>query len=96
MASRRKFTEEFKRNAARLVQNRGNRTVADVADDLGIAANQLHRWVKAFGTQAQAKPEPSADDLVAENRRLRKQVERLEMERTILKKAAAFFAKESE
>ena len=96
MATRKRHTEEFKRNAVRLTLNRGNRTVADVADDLGVRSNDLHRWVKRYGQQAPSKPEPSAEDLAAENRKLRKQVERLEMEKAILKKAAAFFAKENE
>ena len=78
---RRQFTEEFKRDAVRMMRGRGSRTVADVADDLGVSQNLLHRW---------------AQKLDQEVRRLRKEVELLRVEKAILKKAAAFFARDSE
>ena len=40
---RKKYTEEFKRDAVRMMRSRGTRTVTEVADDLGVPANQLHR-----------------------------------------------------
>jgi transposase-like protein len=40
---RKKYTLDFKRDAVRMMRNRGTRTVAEVADDLGVAGNQLHR-----------------------------------------------------
>ena len=93
---RNKYTEEFKRDAVRLMRNRGERSVAQVADDLGVAANQLHRWAAKFESVDVAKRNDRGETLEEENRRLRKDVERLKTERAILKKAAAFFAKESE
>src|SRR5262245_25478074 len=97
MARRRKqYTEEFKRDAVRLMRNRGERTVADVADDLGIAANQLHRWAARYEQESVAKRNDRGETLEEENRRLRKENERLRMEKAILKKAAAFFAKDDE
>ena len=45
---RKKHTEEFKRDAVRMMRNRGQRTVAQVADNLGVNANQLHRWASLF------------------------------------------------
>jgi transposase-like protein len=45
---RKKYTEEFKRDAVRMMRNRGERTVAQVADDLGVQANQLHRWAAMY------------------------------------------------
>lgn len=93
---RKKYTEEFKRDAVRLMQNRGERTVAQVADDLGVQANQLHRWAAKYEHAAVAKRNDRGETLEDENRRLRKENERLKMEKAILKKAAAFFAKDDE
>jgi transposase len=93
---RNKYTEEFKRDAVRLMRNRGERTVAQVADDLGVPTNQLHRWASKLDARDVAKRNDQGETLEAENRRLRKEVERLKKEKAILKKAAAFFAKEDE
>ena len=61
---RKKYTEEFKRDAVRMMRNRGERTVAQVADDLGVQPNQLHRWASNSDHTATAKrndswPSPS-------------------------------------
>ena len=92
---RRAFTPEFKAEAVRLCRL-GDRTVAQVAKDLGLTDSVLREWVKL--AEAEDAP-PPRDALAAEEREelveLRKRVKRLEMEREILKKAAAFFAKES-
>ena len=93
---RNKYTEEFKRDAVRLMRNRGERTVAQVADDLGVPTNQLHRWASKLEAREVAKRNDHGETMEEENRRLRKEVERLKMEKAILKKAAAFFAKEDE
>jgi len=91
---RNRHTEEFKREAVRLMQSRGDRTVGDVARGLGVTSGDLHRWRDKLGGSAQAKT-PPAETVEQENKRLRKENERLKLEREILKKAAAFFAKES-
>ena len=74
----------------------GDRSVSEVARDLDLTQTALREWVKRAETEAA----PAAGALTAVEReellRLRKQVKRLEMEREILKKAAAFFARESE
>ncbi len=93
---RRKFTREFKLEAVKLVRERGV-TVAQAARDLGVHGTVLRRWVQewaadsqqAFPGQGQMKP----DQLEIE--RLRREVIKLKAERDILKKAAAYFAKES-
>jgi transposase len=79
-----------------MMRNRGERTVAQVADDLGVQANQLHRWAASYENAEIAKRNDKGETLEDEVRRLRKENERLRMEKTILKKAAAFFAKEDE
>jgi transposase len=93
---RKKYTEEFKRDAVRLMRDRGGRTVSQIADDLGVTANQLHRWAAQYEHQAVARRNEKGETLEEENRRLRKENERLRMEKTILKKAAAFFARDDE
>jgi transposase len=97
MAKQRKqYTDEFKRDAVRMMRERGTRTVAQVADDLGVTTNLLHQWARKFDTDAVAKRNAEGETLEQEVRRLRKENERLRMEKTILKKAAAFFARDSE
>ena len=93
---RRLFSREFKVEAVRLVKDRGV-SVAQAARDLEIHENMLRRWVKelsadpvqAFPGHGQGKPEQ------LEIERLRREVAKLRAERDILKKAAAFFAKET-
>ena len=93
---RRKFTAEFKLEAVRLIKERGvSYTQASV--DLDVHQSQLRGWVKkfaddpqhAFPGQGQMKPEQ------LEIERLRREVNKLRAERDILKKAAAFFAREA-
>ena len=96
MATRRRFSREYKVEAVRLVLERGV-SVAQAARDLGLHINSLRKWVRdhradpqdAFPGEGRQKPE------AAELTQLRREVARLKMERDILKKAAAYFAKES-
>ncbi len=92
---RRAFTPEFKAEAVRLCRV-GDRTVRQVASDLDLTETALREWVKRAEIDAGKGP-PDALTTVErdELRELRKRVKRLEMEREILKKAAAFFAKEN-
>jgi len=90
--ARRTFTREFKVSAVQLVNHQGY-TVPAAAKSLGIDPNCLRGWLAKFGGEAGSAP--VGDGAVqAELRRLRKENARLLMERDILKKAAAFFAKE--
>jgi transposase len=88
-----KFTLEFKQDAARLVIEKGY-TQPQAAASLGVSLSALRRWVRAErgGDGGQKTALGLADQ--QELARLRKENERLRMEREILKKAAAFFAKE--
>ena len=87
---RRRFTREFKVSAAKLVNEQGY-SVAEAARSLGVDPGSIRGWLKQFVT-----PEGAASDgsLKAELQRLRQENKRLLMEREILKKATAFFAKE--
>ena len=88
---RRAFTPEFKAEAVKVVRQSG-RSVAEMARELGLTQTALRRWVD----EAEAAAQPGALKLEerAELAELRREVVRLRMERDILKKAAAFFAKE--
>jgi len=88
---RRSFTSEFRAHAVELVRVSG-KTATQVAKDLGIGTGLLCGWVaKAERVAADPKAESEREEL----KRLRKEVETLRMERDFLKKAAAFFARES-
>lgn len=93
--ARRKYTKEFKVSAVRLVNEQGY-TIPDAAKSLGVDPNSVRYWVGKYGkADGQDGVAPSGEGAVqAELRRLRKENARLLMERDILKKAAAFFAKE--
>ena len=91
--TRRNFTDDYKAGAVRLVLNEG-KTVAAAARDLGLTESALRNWVE----QARADRTQGRTGLTTAEReelaRLRKENRILQEEREILKKAAAFFAKE--
>lgn len=90
--ARRKFNREFKVSAVQLVNHQGY-SIAEAAKSLGVDPNSLRGWIKQFSEDAGSAPKGEGA-VQAELRRLRKENARLVMERDILKKAAAFFAKE--
>jgi transposase len=90
-----RFTPEFKDEAVRQVTERGYK-VAEVAARLGVSSHSLYKWVRAMRP---SKEEERSEDLVETKKevlRLRSELRRVEEERDILKKAAAYFARESE
>ncbi len=89
---RRRFSREFKMSAVKLVNEQGY-SIVEAAKSLGIDPANVRDWVKKFGDESGAAPSGEGA-LKAELRRLRQENARLLMEREILKKAAAFFAKE--
>ena len=92
----RSFSAEFKAEAVRLCQV-GDRSIARIAQDLDLTETALREWVKAAEVNVSEKPPEALTGAEREElQRLRREVKRLQMEREILKKAAAFFAKESE
>jgi transposase len=96
MGTRRQFSREFKVEAVKLVTEQGV-AVAQAARDLDVHETRLRAWMRELATDPQQafpgrgvmKPDAAEID------RLRKEVAKLKLERDILKKAAAYFAKES-
>ena len=94
-AKRRRYPDEFKRDAVRLVVEEGYSFKA-ASQAVGVCDQTLRAWHAKLAPQ----PDPCGDDastseLQAEVKRLRRALKRTELEREILKKATAFFAKES-
>jgi transposase-like protein len=94
--TRRKFTAEYKAEVVRLVRD-GGKTVGEVSRDLGLTASAVRNWVTQSGIDARGGgtgelTTAERAELVA----LRREARTLRMEREILKKAAAFFAKENQ
>jgi transposase len=93
---RRSFSEEFKRDAVNLIVKQGYSFHA-AAEAVGVGEGSLRLWHRQLAPQ----PEPAGEDatlaeLKSENQRLRRQLRQAELEREILKKATAYFAKESQ
>jgi transposase len=93
---RRQYTAEFKKEAVELV-TRENYTVAQAARSLGISRSMLDRWRRQYRVRGQdAFPGTGHQTAEVEDlKRLREENRRLRLEKEILKKAAAFFARES-
>lgn len=94
--ARKAYTQEFKDAAAGLVIREG-RTFKDVAESLGVDQSSLRHWVR-MARAAGVRPDAAVQavkDPAQRIRELEDEVRRLKMERDILKKAAAYFAKES-
>lgn len=95
-----KYHEEFRRDAVELVLSSPQRTLRDVARELGVNHETLRNWVNAERTRRNPSTgrgraeEPVSAEEREELRRLRKRVAELELEKEILRKAAQYFAKE--
>ena len=93
---RRKFPDEYKAETVRLIQRSG-KSIGQMARELGIGETALRRWVEQAEIEAGRGPagalKRSEREELAE---LRRENQRLRMEREILKKATAFFAKENQ
>ena len=92
--ARRKFTEEFKAGAARLVIEEG-RPVAQVAKDFDLTETALRSWVQRVRDSAGKEVGALSASEREELTRLRRELRQVKMEREILKKAAAWFAQET-
>ena len=93
MAKKRQYTEEFKREAVKLVTEQGY-SLAEAARSLGLHENLIRQWRRKFAQEKQGT-EIMSESEREELKRLREENRRLRMERDILKKATAFFASEN-
>jgi transposase len=96
MASRKKglYTEEFRRSSAKLAVESGQ-TISQIARDLGIKVNTLHTWIDKY----HKSKEPNMQQKQRNNlkiQQLERQLKIVTEERDLLKKAAAYFARESQ
>ena len=93
--TRRKFGQEFKREAVRQALQPGN-AVTTVAQDLGVHESVLRRWIKEYGSGPadKAADRPLKNAQSQEIERLKRELARVKMERDIIKKALGYFAKD--
>ena len=95
MNIRKTYTSQFKREAVRLME-KSDKPASDLARQLGVRRNQLYKWKEQL-SKTGAKAFPGAgrqSEKIDELTRLRRELEKVKEERDILKKAAAYFAKE--
>lgn len=90
---RKVYSEAFKREAVRKCELRGERSVGEVASELGVGPKHIYNWRRTYADVVVAAREEKGETLEEEVKRLRKENRELREEHTILKKATAFFAK---
>jgi len=96
MTKRKSFSKEFKLEAVRLLEE-SDKSPNDIAAELGIRRNMLYKWqeqLKAHGEAAFQGPGRRPREQEEEVARLRRELAEIKLERDILKKAAAYFARE--
>lgn len=90
------YTLDFKKSSAQLAAT-SEKSVAQIARELGVNVNTLHGWVKKYYSSTNSISAASnQSDIHEELKKLRKEVARLRQERDILKKATAYFARETQ
>jgi transposase len=94
-STRRRFTDEYKQHAVRLVLDSGD-PVAEIARNIGVHEMTLGKWVKKARDDGEESARPLNENERAELERLRKEVARLRMEAEFAKKVAAWFAKDQQ
>ncbi|WP_405898257.1 transposase [Streptomyces sp. NBC_00727] len=99
MAKRKSYPEEFKRDAVDLVRSSPDRSLTDIGQGLGIHLETLRKWVREARTRVRAADSGGdagvTPDAREELRRLRRENARLKEDNEILRKAAAYFARET-
>ncbi len=96
MAKRKQYTEEFKREAVRLLVTRGERSASDVAKGLGVAESMIYQWRKLFSDVEITARNGRGESKDEELSRLRREVTVLRKEREVLKKSIMFFVRETD
>lgn len=94
-AKRKNYPEEFKRDAVGLVRSSADRSLTDIAHSLGIHLETLRKWVRDDRARAQTVDAGVTPDEKEELKRLRRENARLKEDDEILRKAAAYFARET-
>lgn len=89
------YAEEFKLEAVRQVTERGY-SVPDVSKRLGVSIQSLYKWIKQYSPDATERVEEELREIKKDNLRLKAELRRAQEERDILKKAAAYFARNPE
>lgn len=92
MTAKQPYPEEFKIEAVKQITERGHR-VADVSTRIGVSQHSLYKWIKAYAAPAAERQAQVSQ--AEELRHLKAELRRVTEERDILKKAAAYFAKQS-
>lgn len=92
MSAQNRFSDEFKKDAVSQVVDRGY-AVAEVAERLGVSTKSIYTWKARFSKPERARNTEA--ELSAELRKVKKELARVTEERDILKKATAYFARES-
>jgi transposase len=90
----RKYSDEFKAEAVKQVVERGY-SPKDVSERIGVSIKSLYGWLREARRQGGGQEERGFDEIRRENARLKAELRRVEEERDILKKAAAYFARAS-
>ncbi len=93
MPQRKSRPDSFKKDAVRRLMARGTKTVAEVAKELGVSSSMLHRWRQRFEPELMGGAQPSQGER-EEVERLRRELRDLQAENSLLKKAAALFARD--
>lgn len=93
MGKRKKYTEQYKKDAVRLLKNRGARSAVEIAESVGVSQSMLYRWHQQYAGEAGSSAAEEQDDREGVEK-LRRRLRELEQENALLKKAAALFAKE--
>lgn len=93
MQQRKNRSDSFKKDAVRRVMARGSKTVSEIAKELGVSQSMLHRWREQFQPELSGTT-PVSQGEREEVERLRRELRDLQAENSLLKKAAALFAKD--
>jgi transposase-like protein len=93
MPQRKSRPDSFKKDAVRRLMARGSKTVNEIAQELGVSPSMLHRWRERFEPELKGGAQPSQGER-EEVERLRRELRDLQAENTLLKKAAALFARD--